>query len=188
MTSVGKTKKKPTQLVLEPWFCWEHLIVQDLRKICLVNHLFLVLVVIIMMYLMITVIRKLTQEKFQSSMVILKSSPGGKPTSTVISWAKVKNYWIFWKMELVTWTLMKKQLLLTERNILLLRRKCTRSITRSEVHLFLLYLVQSIWRWVTNLLQRVQERRSEGLLQLQEAWTFHCWLPWSSEGLIKGQV
>jgi len=61
--------------------------VQDLRKTCLVNHLFLVLVVTIMLYLMITVIRKLTQEKFQSSMEILKSSHGGKPTSTVISCA-----------------------------------------------------------------------------------------------------
>ena len=39
---------------------------------------FLNLVVIIMMYLMITVIRKLTQEKFQISMEILKSSLGGK--------------------------------------------------------------------------------------------------------------
>jgi len=36
---------------------------------------------------MITVIRKLTQEKLQSSMEILKSSLGAKPTSTVISWA-----------------------------------------------------------------------------------------------------
>jgi len=34
-----------------------------------------------------TVIRKLTLEKFQSSMEILKSSHGGKPTSTIISWA-----------------------------------------------------------------------------------------------------
>jgi len=40
--------------------------------------------------------------------------------------------------------LMKKELLLTERNRLLLRRKCKRNITRSEVHLFLLYFVQSI--------------------------------------------
>jgi len=30
---------------------------------------------------------KLTQEKFQSLMEILKSFPSGKPTSTVISWA-----------------------------------------------------------------------------------------------------
>jgi len=35
---------------------------------------------------MITMIRKMTHEKFQSSMEILKSSLGGKPTSTVISW------------------------------------------------------------------------------------------------------
>jgi len=61
--------------------------VQDLRKTSLVNHLFLVLVVIIMLYFMITVITKLTQEEFQSSMEILKSSLGGKPTSTVTSWA-----------------------------------------------------------------------------------------------------
>ena len=41
-------------------------------------------------------------------MEILKSSHGGKPTSTVISWAQMKSYGIFWKMELVTWILMKK--------------------------------------------------------------------------------
>jgi len=95
-------KKKLTQFN-PPFLCFYHLqlvsralvllrtlnsvTVQDLRKTCLVNYLFLVLVVIIMMYLMITVIRKLTQEKFQSLMEILKSSLGGKPTSTVISWA-----------------------------------------------------------------------------------------------------
>ena len=25
------------------------------------------------------------------------------------------------------------------------------------------------------------------MLQLQEVWTFYCWLPWSSEGEVKGQ-
>jgi len=61
-------------------------IVQDMRKTYLVvNHLFLALVFIIMLFLMIMVIRKLIQEKFQSLMEILKSSLGGKPTSTVIS-------------------------------------------------------------------------------------------------------
>jgi len=42
-----------------------------------------------------------------------------------------------------------KELLLIERNILLLRRNSTRSITRSEDHLLRLYLKQSIWKWVT---------------------------------------
>jgi len=37
-------------------------------------------------YLMITMTRKLTQERFLSLMEILKSSHGGKPTSTFISW------------------------------------------------------------------------------------------------------
>jgi len=36
-------------------------------------------------------------------------------------------------------------------------------------------------------LQKLQERRSEGMLQVQEVWTFYCWLPWSSEGEVKGQ-
>jgi len=39
---------------------------------------------------------------------------------------------------------MMKELLLIEENILLLRRKATRSITRSDEHLSLLYLNQSI--------------------------------------------
>jgi len=51
----------------------------------------------------------------------------------------MNNYGIFWKMKLVTWIWMKKELLLIERNILLLKRRCPRNITRSENHLFLLY-------------------------------------------------
>jgi hypothetical protein len=36
------------------------------------------------------------------------------------SWVKMKNYGTYLKMVLVTWSLMKKELLLIERNILLL--------------------------------------------------------------------
>jgi len=39
------------------------------------------------LFLMIMVVRKLIQKKFQSLMEILKSFPGGKPTSTIIPWA-----------------------------------------------------------------------------------------------------
>jgi len=56
----------------------------------------------------------------------------------------MKNYGIFLKMVWLTWSLMKKELLLIERNILLLRRNSTRSITRSDDHFLLLYLKQSI--------------------------------------------
>jgi len=103
MTSVRENEEK-SNTIQPPLLCFSHLqlasgplvllrtlnsvTVQDLRKTyMLVNHLFLALVVIIMLFLMITVIGKLIQEKFQSLMEILKSSPGGKPTSTVISWA-----------------------------------------------------------------------------------------------------
>jgi len=50
-------------------------------------YVLLVLVVIITLYSMIIVKRKLTQGRFLSLMEILKSFLGGKPTSTVISWA-----------------------------------------------------------------------------------------------------
>jgi len=55
-----------------------------------------------------------------------------------------EELWDILKMVLVTWSLIKKERLLIERNILLLRRNSIRSITRSEDHLLLLYLKQNI--------------------------------------------
>jgi len=49
-----------------------------------------------------------------------------------------------WWMVLVTWPLMKKELLLIGTNTLLFTRSFTRSITRSEEFLLLPYLAQSI--------------------------------------------
>ena len=38
----------------------------------------------------------------QDLMEILKNFPGGKPTSTVMSWVLMKNYGTYWKTVLVT--------------------------------------------------------------------------------------
>jgi hypothetical protein len=60
---------------------------KDLRKICLVNLQFLLLVklAIIMSHMIIVIVRNPVFERFQSSMEMLKNFLGGKPTSTVIS-------------------------------------------------------------------------------------------------------
>jgi len=51
-------------------------------------------------YVMVT--RNLNLEKCQDLMEILKNFPGGKPSSTVMSWVLMKNYGTYWKTVLVT--------------------------------------------------------------------------------------
>ena len=87
-------------------------------------------------------------KKFDSS-----KAPRFNEDPEEFSWWKTKMYsymgldyelWMFLKMVLVTWPLMKKELLLIERNILMFRRSCTGNITRLEEFLLLFCLAQSI--------------------------------------------
>jgi len=52
--------------------------------------------------IMVMVTRNLNLEKCQELMEILKNFPGGKPTSTVMSWVLMKHYGTYWKTVLVT--------------------------------------------------------------------------------------
>jgi len=74
--------------------------------------------------------KKSDSRKLQGLVEILKISLGGKPKCIVTLWVKMRNSRMFLKMVLVTWSLMKKELILIERNTLLLTKSCIRNITR----------------------------------------------------------